>query len=157
MEPAESTSPARRKELQEKLARLNSRYVAGLGGSLVSAAPGTEAQEAGKVGLAALQDIAARQEAALAALEDVTPTNELSVLRYDPVSNKMSLTAASSASSSLPSSPQRLPASRCVHAQKEKKHYFIVLNELVIAHISLECSNQHRTFSFPLGPPHPVL
>ncbi len=110
---AESTnSPARRKELQEKLARLNSRYVAGLGGSLVAAAA---PEAAGKVGLAALQDIAARQEAALAAaLDDVTtPTNNeaSSVLRYDPVSNKMSLTAASA---SLPASPQRLPASRCV-------------------------------------------
>jgi hypothetical protein len=112
-EAAESTnSPARRKELQEKLARLNSRYVAGLGGSLVAAAA---PEAAGKVGLAALQDIAARQEAALAAaLDDVTtPTNNeaSSVLRYDPVSNKMSLTAASA---SLPASPQRLPASRCV-------------------------------------------
>ena len=102
---------------QEKLARLNSRYVAGIGGSLVTAATAggggsvTDPQEAGKVGLAALQDIAARQEAALAALEDVTPTNEQSVLRYDPVSNKMSLAASSS---SLPSSPQRLPATRYI-------------------------------------------
>ena len=116
LETAES-SPARRQELQEKLARLNSRYVAGIGGSLVTAATTggggsvTDPQEAGKVGLAALQDIAARQEAALAALEDVTPTNEQSVLRYDPVSNKMSLAASSS---SLPSSPQRLPATRYI-------------------------------------------
>jgi hypothetical protein len=120
-EAAESTnSPARRKELQEKLARLNSRYVAGLGGSLVAAAAAPEA--AGKVGLAALQDIAARQEAALAAaLDDVTtPTNNeaSSVLRYDPVSNKMSLTAASA---SLPASPQRLPASRCVPITPQQK------------------------------------
>ncbi len=121
-EAAESTnSPARRKELQEKLARLNSRYVAGLGGSLVAtAAP----EAAGKVGLAALQDIAARQEAALAAaLDDVTtPTNNeaSSVLRYDPVSNKMSLTAAT-ASASLPASPQRLPASRCVPITPQQK------------------------------------
>jgi hypothetical protein len=117
---AESTnSPARRKELQEKLARLNSRYVAGLGGSLVAAAA---PEAAGKVGLAALQDIAARQEAALsAALDDVTtPTNNeaSSVLRYDPVSNKMSLTAASA---SLPASPQRLPASRCVPITPQQK------------------------------------
>jgi hypothetical protein len=120
------SSPARRQELQEKLARLNSRYVAGIGGSLVSATAAaasgssggggrTDPQEAGKVGLAALQDIAARQEAALA-LEDLTPTNnDMSVLRYDPVSNKMSLTtAATSSPSSAASSPQRPPATRSV-------------------------------------------
>ena len=45
----------------------------------------------GKVGLAALQDIAARQEAALA-LDDVTPTNQDSReadARYDPDMRKM--------------------------------------------------------------------
>ena len=83
------------KELQEKLAKLNSRYVVGSGCS-------GEKSEVGKVGLAALQDIAARQEATL---EDKTPTNDQSLLRYDPISNKMSL-------GSLPSSPARSAQSR---------------------------------------------
>merc|ERR1712123_235392 len=43
-----------------------------------------------KVGLAAIQDIAAKQEAALKS-EDVTPTNDLNFLRYDPTSNRMTL------------------------------------------------------------------
>lgn len=103
------------KELQEKLARLNSRYVVGSGS-------GGEKNEVGKVGLAALQDIAARQEAALAAAlaaEDVTPTNDQSLLhdqsllRYDPVSNKMSL-------GSLPTSPLRLNQSRSEHNQHSR-------------------------------------
>ena len=137
LETAES-SPARRQELQEKLARLNSRYVAGIGGSLVTAATAggggsvTDPQEAGKVGLAALQDIAARQEAALAALEDVTPTNEQSVLRYDPVSNKMSLAASSS---SLPSSPQRLPATRYIG--------HLLLTPI---YVPIQCTNHAESF-----------
>ena len=79
-----SSSPSKMKELQEKLARLNSRYVVG---------SGVERSEVGKVGLAALQDIAARQEANL---EDTTPTNDPAALP----ANKMSL-------GSLPSSPSR--------------------------------------------------
>ena len=89
------------KELQEKLAKLNSRYVVGSGCS-------GEKSEVGKVGLAALQDIAARQEATL---EDKTPTNDQSLLRYDPISNKMSL-------GSLPSSPARSAQSRSPLEQK---------------------------------------
>lgn len=86
------SSPSKMKELQEKLAKLNSRYVVGAGS-------GVEKNELGKVGLAAIQDIAAKQEAALIQ-DDITPTNDESVLRYDPVNNKMSL-------GSLPSSPLR--------------------------------------------------
>ena len=94
----EESSPSRRQELQEKLAKLNSRYVVG------SSAPSSGKLEIGKVGLDALEDIAARQEAALA-LEDTTPTNDQSVLRYDPVNNKMSLDTA--ATSPLHTRPQR--------------------------------------------------
>ena len=94
----EESSPSRRQELQEKLAKLNSRYVVG------SSAPSGGKLEIGKVGLDALQDIAARQEAALA-LEDTTPTNDQSVLRYDPVNNKMSLDTAST--SPLHTRPER--------------------------------------------------
>jgi len=92
---SQESSPSKMKELQEKLAKLNSRYVVGSGCS-------GEKSEVGKVGLAALQDIAARQEATL---EDKTPTNDQSLLRYDPISNKMSL-------GSLPSSPARSAQSR---------------------------------------------
>ena len=97
----EESSPSRRKELQEKLAKLNSRYVVGSSGG----PSGGEKVEIGKVGLAALQDIAARQEAALA-LEDITPTNDQTVLSYDPVNNKMSLgSLPSTPSASKPTSP----------------------------------------------------
>lgn len=92
---SQESSPSKMKELQEKLAKLNSRYVVGSG-------VGGEKSEVGKVGLAALQDIAARQEASL---EDKTPTNDQSLLRYDPMSNKMSL-------GSFPSSPARSAQSR---------------------------------------------
>ena len=82
-----SMSPAKRKEeLHEKLARLNSRYVSqGEKQEKNQQDPNTA-----KVGLAALQDIAAKQEAALKS-EDVTPTNDLNFLRYDPTSNRMTL------------------------------------------------------------------
>ena len=81
---ASDSAARRREELHEKLAQLNSRYVVG------------EKQETGgssaKVGLAAIQDLAARQEASLAAASpDTTPTNELGMLRYDPFNNKMTL------------------------------------------------------------------
>ena len=103
---SQESSPSKMKELQEKLAKLNSRYVVGSGCS-------GEKSEVGKVGLAALQDIAARQEATL---EDKTPTNDQSLLRYDPISNKMSL-------GSLPSSPARSAQSRSPLEQK----FFLLL------------------------------
>ena len=51
----------------------------------------------GRVGLAALQDIAARQEAALLVLDDVTPTNQENrevEARYDPGIVEMVATAS---------------------------------------------------------------
>jgi len=82
-----SMSPAKRKEeLHEKLARLNSRYVSQ---GEKQEKPQQDSNTA-KVGLAAIQDIAAKQEAALKS-EDVTPTNDLNFLRYDPTSNRMTL------------------------------------------------------------------
>lgn len=90
--PSEVVSPSKRKELEEKLAQLNSRYV--LGFSTTSSS--SSRPEVGKVGLAALQDIAARQEAALA-LDDVTPTNQENrevEARYDPGIMKMVATAS---------------------------------------------------------------
>ena len=82
-----SMSPAKKKEeLHEKLARLNSRYVSqGEKQEKVQQDPNTS-----KVGLAAIQDLAAKQEAALKS-EDVTPTNDMNFLRYDPTSNRMTL------------------------------------------------------------------
>merc|ERR1719234_422945 len=85
-------SPAKRKEeLVEKLARLNSRYVAPAGAE--------KPEAAGKVGLAAIRDLAAAQEAALLGKpqqtaqgeDEVTPTNDLHLLRLDPSSNRMTL------------------------------------------------------------------
>ena len=81
-------SPAKRKEeLAEKVARLKSHYVAPAGPERTEAA--------GKVGLAAIRDLAAAQEAALVrpepGEEEVTPTNDLHLLRYDPTNNRMTL------------------------------------------------------------------
>jgi len=82
-----SMSPAKRKEeLHEKLARLNSRYVS----QGEKQEKPQQDSNTSKVGLAAIQDIAAKQEAALKS-EDVTPTNDLNFLRYDPTSNRMTL------------------------------------------------------------------
>ena len=90
-----SMSPAKRKEeLHEKLARLNSRYVSQ---GEKQEKPQQDSNTA-KVGLAAIQDIAAKQEAALKS-EDVTPTNDLNFLRYDPTSNRMTLELDSAGSS----------------------------------------------------------
>ena len=107
--PKESVvSPSRRKEeLHEKLALLNSRYVQSKGGSLPAAGgekhygeassrdPNWRTQEASskdpswrpqeassKVGLAAIQDMAALQEASLVTSEEVTPTNEFLPQHY---------------------------------------------------------------------------
>lgn len=77
-------SPSSRKEeLHEKLALLNSRYVQSKGGSLPGggekhygeAVRGPQ-EASSKVGLAAIQDMAALQEASLVNSEEVTPTNE---------------------------------------------------------------------------------
>ena len=81
-------SPSRRKEeLHEKLALLNSRYV--YKGEKHEKSPSQEPNSS-KVGLAAIQDMAARQEAVLHS-EDVTPTNDMGFLRYDPTTNSLSL------------------------------------------------------------------
>ena len=92
-------SPSKRKDLEDKLARLNSRYVLGSSNSATNTGK-KSATDVGKVGLAALQDIAARQEAALLTqqLEDITPTNMqkdrvgdagASAVRFNPGSRKM--------------------------------------------------------------------
>ena len=70
------SSPAK-KELHDKLALLNSRYVS----------RGGEKQEKG---LAGLEDLASRQEADLFS-EDTTPTNDVGFLRYDPTTNRLTL------------------------------------------------------------------
>ena len=57
------------------MALLNSRYVQSKGGERQQ----QDKQETSKVGLAAIQDMAALQEAALTS-EEVTPTNETSFL-----------------------------------------------------------------------------
>merc|ERR1712013_96065 len=91
-----SMSPAKRKEeLHEKLARLNSRYVS----QGEKQEKPQQDSNTSKVGLAAIQDIAAKQEAALKS-EDVTPTNDLNFLRYDPTSNRMTLELDPAGSSS---------------------------------------------------------
>jgi hypothetical protein len=102
-------SPAKRKEeLVEKLARLNSRYVAPAGAE--------KPEAAGKVGLAAIRDLAAAQEAALLAKpqpgeDEVTPTNDLHLLRLDPSSNRMTLELGQDGRRPPGRFPLELPAS----------------------------------------------
>ena len=46
------------------------------------------------MGLAAIRDLAAKQESELVVKgegDEVTPTNDLHLLRYDPTSNRMTL------------------------------------------------------------------
>ena len=82
-----NVSPTRRKEeLHEKLALLNSRYVC-KGEKQEKSSPDSNTS---KVGLAAIQDMAALQEAALNS-EDITPTNDKGFLRYDPNTNRLTL------------------------------------------------------------------
>merc|ERR1719150_3569154 len=104
-------SPAKRKEeLVEKLARLNSRYVAPAGAE--------KPEAAGKVGLAAIRDLAAAQEAALLGKpqpslgeDEVTPTNDLHLLRLDPSSNRMTLELGQDGRRPPGRFPLELPAS----------------------------------------------
>merc|ERR1719336_3699624 len=104
-------SPAKRKEeLVEKLARLNSRYVAPAGAE--------KPEAAGKVGLAAVRDLAAAQEAALLGKpqpslgeDEVTPTNDLHLLRLDPSSNRMTLELGQDGRRPPGRFPLELPAS----------------------------------------------
>merc|ERR1712088_1016830 len=104
-------SPAKRKEeLVEKLARLNSRYVAPAGAE--------KPEAAGRVGLAAIRDLAAAQEAALLGKpqpslgeDEVTPTNDLHLLRLDPSSNRMTLELGQDGRRPPGRFPLELPAS----------------------------------------------
>merc|ERR1719362_2656375 len=104
-------SPAKRKEeLVEKLARLDSRYVAPAGAE--------KPEAAGKVGLAAIRDLAAAQEAALLGKpqpaqgeDEVTPTNDLHLLRLDPSSNRMTLELGQDGRRPPGRFPLELPAS----------------------------------------------
>ena len=90
LSPSNSSSPARKKEeLKEKLALLNSRYV--------SKGEKQEKQD--------LEDRAATQEAALLS-EEVTPTNDMGFLRFDPVTNRLTLEQENSLASS-PGSPKK--------------------------------------------------
>ena len=86
LSPSNSSSPARKKEeLKEKLALLNSRYV--------SKGEKQEKQD--------LEDRAATQEAALLS-EEVTPTNDMGFLRFDPVTNRLTLEQENSLASGSP-------------------------------------------------------
>merc|ERR1719469_564590 len=103
-------SAARRKaELHEKLAKLNSRYVAEPGRQVQG-----EKQEQAKVGLAAIQDIAAKQESALhqpdSSPQQQESSQDVNLLRYDPLSNRMTLEMESTKDVKISPSKARLPA-----------------------------------------------